>query len=216
MNQISSFALSLREETKPLHDSAERHQFQTLLAKGQLSKEAIADFLNQMRHVHTALEAALRDLREKRPEVAPLIDDRHFQRARIETDLESLGVSLSQEGPTPGCAAFAKRIAWAVENEPIRLLGFHYVLEGSNNGARFFVKCVRRALGCAEGEGLAFFDPHGDEQPAMWHAFRTAMGDVTAKLSERERTQFLEGAKEMYRAHTAISDDLSHHLSPTA
>lgn len=213
MPEAITFSQAIREQTRELHDAAERHPFQAQLVQGKLPKAHLIRFLEQLFHVHRALGLALRTLREQRPELAPLILDRHFQEQRLLADIRSLGGDPGGVEASTATQAMVKQIEEASQSEPLQLLGHHYVLEGSNNGAQFFVKTLRKSLGLAEGEGLGFFDPHGAEQRAVWGEFKGHIDELASRLPDAERNAILQGIHEMYKGHLAISQDLDQELA---
>lgn len=192
----------LREDTRDLHTQAEKSTFQALMVKGELPKAVYVEGLGQMLLMHRALEAKLRDARAESPALAAIVTDQQFREAHIERDLAHFGVDQANITPSPATAEFVASLEGAT---PMQLLGMHYVLEGSNNGNRFIARAVAGAYRL-DGAGLAFLMPHGEQQPAVWEAFKAAMAEQD--FTEAEMDEVVAAAKHMFHAIIAIHEGL--------
>jgi len=202
----AGFSATLKSETQPLHDEAEAHEFQRVLLNGELPRETFVQFLEQMLIVHGALERELRAAASNVPAVGAVVQERYFQVPRLREDLAFHGGATSPSEPTPAVRRLVERIETAGRENPAALLGFLYVLEGSNNGGRIIAKKIAGAYGPESGEGLSFFDPHGRAQREYWKEFKQ---DLDAQpLSEADRAAILDAAKDTFRGVSAIGDDL--------
>ena len=92
-------------------------------------------------------------------------------------------------------------------DDPLRLLGLHYVLEGSNNGSRYIARHVARAYDLAPGPGLRYLDPYGERQREYWMAFKNDM--LAEGFTDVETALLVQGAKQMYQTVAELSDDLA-------
>jgi heme oxygenase len=185
-----SIMLHLREATADLHSSAEKSAFQQMLVSGRVSREHYARFLAQMMHVHRALDGALRTARSRGDRAAASINavvrDVQFQEPYLAEDLAFLGVTVPAE-PSRATREIVSSIEDAARRDPVSLLGFHYVLEGANNGNRFIAKPVARMLGVAPGQpGTRYLDPYGEAQRELWSRFKADMDSVTFDATERD------------------------------
>lgn len=195
----------LKAETQDLHDAAESHRFQKALARGKISREDYTRWLGQMLLLHRALESALRSARSE-PAIAAVVRDYQYQEPYLLADLEHSAVDPGSIEPLPATAAIAARIDRAASEQPLALLGYHYVLEGSNNGSRFIARAVRRSLNLTPGRGDKYLDPYGDEQRALWAEFKADMGAVP--FTPEQIQTLVDAAREMFDAISRISDDL--------
>lgn len=203
--ETGSFSARLKHETHPLHDEAERHPLQRALLRGELSQEHYIAQLGQLWFVHRALEEALVQARRDDPSLAPLIKEEQFQSARLTRDLAYFGADVSMLTPAPATIVLCKRIGDAAAENPLAPLGFHYVLEGSNNGARFIARIVRKAYALVD-EGTSFLDPYGKDQLGKWAEFKQALDALD--LSEDDQNAIIAAAGEMFRAIAAIGDEV--------
>jgi heme oxygenase len=189
-----------------LHKAAEGHRVQRSLLKGELSREMYATWLGQLLCVHRALESALRDLRQKKPAVARFVDDGRFQEPRIESDLRTLGVDIGGVSPLPAAKRLMAIIEMARAEQPIALLGMHYVLEGSTNGGVYIAKALRQAYGFEGDAGTKYYDPYGAKQRELWASYKQEFDAL--EVSEVERDAMVAAARDVFRAMSEIGDDL--------
>ncbi len=203
---MSTTTEHLKDMTWEMHKAAEGHQVQRSLLKGELSREMYATWLGQLLCVHRALESALRDLRAKKPAVERFVDDGRFQESRIEADLRTLGVDLGSVAPLPAAKRLMATIEMARAEQPIALLGMHYVLEGSTNGGRFIAKSLRQAYGFEGDEGTKYYDPYGEKQRELWASYKQEFDAM--EVSEVERDAMVAAARDVFRAMSEIGDDL--------
>jgi heme oxygenase len=196
----------LRDSTRAEHDRAEHHAFQQAMFKGELSRESYIAWLGQMYLVHEALEKALRRAAGDHEAIETVVRDYQYQVPYLQQDLEFFGVDPAAIEPLPAVQRFISSIAEAGD-DPLRLLGLHYVLEGSNNGSRFIARHVARAYQLSTGQGLRYLDPYGDRQRAYWMAFKNDMG--TIHFTSEDNARLIDAAREMYRTVAALADDLA-------
>jgi heme oxygenase len=167
--------LTLRESTASHHRRAEQHDFQQQFVRGTLPKALYIRWLGQMLHIHAALESRLDRLIAGSPPLASVFDDSRRKVGPLQEDLTFLGAVPDQ----PALPAVRAMVAWMdtlAETQPLALLGVLYVLEGSTNGSKFIARKVRPAYELpGSGEGSAYLDPYGNDQPARWQAFKAAM-----------------------------------------
>lgn len=195
----------LKDATWDLHAQAEKQPFQQNLVKGKVSRRAYGEWLAQMLLVHTALENRLRRLMDSDPRVSAVVTDEQFQEPYLLADLSALGES-APPAALPSTASIIKLIEDTGEKQPIRLLGFHYVLEGSNNGNAFIAKAVRPALGIEPGSGDRYLDPYAERQRSVWAAFKAAIDEQ--EFSEGEQAAMVEGARAMFAGISDLSAEL--------
>jgi len=193
----------LREETRPNHTAAEQHALQRDMVSGRLSREAYARYLARLHRVHEALERAIVKVSDRR--ITSAATPNLFQTANFEADLSFYGAAPVDLAGAPATRAVASAIDEAAKGNPVRLLGFFYVLEGSKNGSRYIAKAVRRSYNLASQDGLRALDPHGEAQPALWAAFRARVD--ANEWTESERDQVVDAAKAMFDAIVAIADE---------
>ena len=199
----------LRSSTREQHDRAENHRFQSALARGQLPRESYVVWLGQMLLLHGGLEAALRSAAATSESVRNVVKDYQYQQPYLEEDLQFFGVDTGTLEPSPSTAAFLSELQ--EDNvDPLALLGYHYVLEGSNNGSKFIAKGLGKVYGLQPGPGMRYLDPYGDEQRGRWMEFKQDMDAVGFDPEEQQR--IVAAAQKMFDQIAAMSDDLAAQL----
>lgn len=195
----------LRTETRDLHDRAEGREFQGRLVKGAIDRDLYARWLGQMLLVHRALEAPLREACLGDPRFAA-VQAEQYQEPYLLADLIYLGFDTATIEPLPATSRLIADIEKAAHDDPLQLLGFHYVMEGSNNGNRFIVRAIGPSLRIDRGSGARYLDPYGDEQPAKWKQFKQDMNAVGFERDQADR--LVAAARRMFEGVAEISDEL--------
>jgi len=198
--------LQLRNSTRAEHDRAEHHEFQQALVKGELPRERYEAWLGQMYLVHRSLETALRAAAGQNEAIARVVRDYQYQVPYLLEDFDYFGIDPAGFEPLPATQRFIALVEEGSE-DPLLLLGLHYVLEGSNNGGRFIARHVARAYDLGPRNGLKYLDPYGDQQREYWQVFKEDMGSVKFSLTETEH--LVAGAKQMYQAVAELAEDLA-------
>lgn len=208
----------LRSETMELHKRAEGHALQQMLVSGRLPRAAYAAHIAQLMLVHRELEEALCE-GSARGDAAISAVWQDYQRSsgHIEEDLRVLGVDPGRVRATPATQRLIARIRSAREGRggsgadakgcgSAALLGYHYVLEGSKNGAKFIARAIGPAYGLSPQSGLKYLDPYGESQREKWMAFRAGLN--AAALGGAEADAAVAAAKDMFSAISEIGDDV--------
>ncbi|MGE0481763.1 MAG: biliverdin-producing heme oxygenase [Phycisphaerae bacterium] len=195
----------LRDETRPQHEHAESRPFEQALAAGRLPRELYVENLGQRLCMHKVLEAPLRQLVARDPRLADLVLDEQYQTPNLHADLAFFGIDAAVVRPRAATAALVREIEAAADQEPLALLGFFYVFEGSKNGAHFLAKRLRAAYQL-EQNGLRYFDPHGDQQRPLWHAFKARMDLVP--LTPAEADAIVAAARATFQRVAEVEDEI--------
>lgn len=198
----------LKSETADLHHKAERQEFQRRMIRGDLERDDYSRWLGQMLLVHAALERSLvrlcRDPDHSRYFAA--VEPEQLQERNLLADLSDLSIDPDTLEPLPATEKLVSRIESTTEGNPLALLGYHYVLEGSKNGNRFVAQQLRPALGLAAGTADRYLDPYGDDQPRYWARFKEAMGEID--LTEEQIERLIESAMAMFEGIARLSEEL--------
>jgi len=207
IQQTGGIGDRLKEETKELHASAESHEFQRAFGSGKLPREGYVRYLSQMYLVHRALESKIKATQNSTPALSAVISDRNFRETDLESDLHYFGVDPVTVTPTKATSALIARFETAADENPDALLGYHYVLEGSNNGNTFIARGIRKAYNLSDTEGTRYLDPYGDQQRPMWMQYKQAMAGLT--LTDEQADRIVESAKDLFRAIGQLSGELA-------
>ena len=210
----------LKEETALLHRHAETHVFQRGLIRGELPISAYGGFLGQMLHVHRALEGALEAMADRSP-IREVVDASQFRCDAIRADLAFLGgmpggglsgglgggLGIEAGEMLDGTRRLVDEIrGLRIAGDGRRLLGMHYVLEGSTNGGRFVSAALARAYALDGRDGLGYLDPYRKEQPQRWAAFAQAVEAL--RLDDASQDAVVDGAKSMFEGVTGVLESL--------
>lgn len=203
---LDGIMVRLRSATRELHDQAERHPFQRELATGILPRDLYAENLGQLFHVHRALERELRRAASEDKAIGTVVRDYQFKEDLLREDVSFLGLEVEEIEPVGPATELMGDIRQAAEAFPRKLLGYHYVLEGSTNGGKYVARAVRGAYGLSGSAGTTYLDPYGARQQERWQAFKQDMDRVG--FSEQESGAIVEAACDMFRGIIGISDAL--------
>ncbi len=198
----------LKDDNWALHQIAERQETPGSLIKGTMPKDGYINMLAQQLLINHALDNALRDAVKSDARVSELVLNEQMLSPYIEQDLSFFGIDASSISPTPGTARYIAHINDNADN-PLHLLGLHYVRLGACNGNRFVARVVRKAYTLGDNEGTRYLDPFGDAQRSSWVEFKAALDAMPLDASEQD--QVFEGTRAAYLY--AINLDLPEHLS---
>lgn len=198
-----SLMQQMREATWPQHQHAESRPLEQALAQGKCPKAGYVNLLKQRLQIHVVLERAWVASAERDVRISSLIAEELLQVDNLLADLKYFDAA-DDLAPVPGTTALIQDIERAARDNPITLLGHYYVFEGSKNGGRMLAKGLRQNYDLPERDGIRYFDPHGDEQRAMWLSFKARVDQL--EFSDEERQQIIEAAKRTF-AHVAVIDD---------
>ncbi len=204
-----TLAETLKLSTRGFHDAAEGHNFQGYLAQAILPLDQYKCYLEQLFLVHSTLEEKIRQHWHKDPRLAAVVLDVQMQEAFLKQDLEYLKTDYQKLVPLAATAAFIKIIEKTAKNNPIALLGFHYVLLGSKHGGKFIAKNVKQKYNFNHG-GATYFDPYGDQFMPCWRTFINALNE--APLSESDISAVIDAAKATFVSIGDIGSELEQHL----
>jgi heme oxygenase len=177
----------MKEETWPQHQQAERQELERALVSGTLPRDVYVQYLGQRYLTHVALDALLQEVAPREPRLAALVaGGRRFHAPRVAEDLVYYGANPSDFKPLPATTALIEDMRQTAAANPIALLGFFYVFEGSTNGARFIARALRRAYALEGTDGTRYLDPYGEEQRAMWEEFKSIVGSAAFTPAEAD------------------------------
>ncbi len=201
----------LKEDTKALHDDAESHAFQKALFAGKLSRDAYVNYLGQMYCLYAGLEAALLSAATREPRIAQVVHPQNYRADDVRRDLAHFDVDAAEVAPLSATADLLADGAAQSENQPVALIGLHYVLEGSNNGNHFIARNIRRAYEL-DAVGASFMDPYGEQQRTEWAAYKGRLMEL--ELSAPESDALVEAATLMFQGIGRMSTALNASAQP--
>jgi heme oxygenase len=193
----------LKEATSEQHRDAERRRLQKAMVGGRLPADVYAAWLEQMFLLHRGLRDAIADHSDEQPHLAEIVRDEGRHVANLEADLSLLGRETDGATPLPSTDRAVRTIEETGEADPLSLLGYNYVLEGSMNGNRFIARALLPALPVP---AVAYLDPYGDDQRPVWQAYRERMNG--AGIPEEAGRRIVSAARDMFTFIAEMSDEL--------
>jgi heme oxygenase len=192
--------LSLMEELKAAtfsaHTRLQTAPFFETLAACQLPLESYIGQLRALSAIHGVIEQALANCTDERIAFVwnngmgklPLLqqDLRYFEPRTVADLKEAVEAALNT----------ADELRLVSLEEPISLLGWVYVLEGSTLGAVVVRPMVARALLLAGEDGLAYLHSYGSAIHDRWAEYKQRMNAL--RLSPEERSQVAQAACQLF------------------
>jgi len=198
---------ALRESTKDMHNDTEGHEFQRSLGSGKLDKGRYVTYLGQLYLMHKHLAELLGQSAKQSAQIDAVVQDYHHDHGAVLGDLKYFGVEGSQATALAATQKVCAKMDQVAKSNPLSLLGYLYVLEGSTNGAKFMAKNIITGMGLPQDQGASYFDRYGDKQRERWTAFKERMN--ANNFSPTEIAKIVEAGKEMFMAFFEIGDELS-------
>lgn len=210
--RMLSLSRQLSQATRPAHARLEALPFAAALADGSLALEGYLGYLRVLTVIHAALEHALSSCDDAR--VKALWDERRRRLPALQSDLAALAPRAA--GEVPAASSVARRASDAVLErsltEPVSLLGYLYVLEGSRLGATVLGPQAERAFGIEPGSGVAYLSQEPSQTRADWERFCDRLDAL--ELTAEERVALEAAAFEAYAGIEAAMQRL-HPLEPS-
>lgn len=196
----------MKEECWDLHQSAEAGRTAKAMIEGTLTKEHYIDMLGQMYAAAKVLDPLVAEARAKVPALAALVDDAQMQGPYLRQDLEFYGVDPDGVKPRAGALHLIETARRLARENPLALLGLHYVREGANNGNRYVAKKLRLVYEMPGEDGFRHLDPYGSEQRARWERFKATLD--AQPFTPGQQDELVAAGREMYKAIIGIHNDV--------
>jgi len=201
--QSSSIMDLLKEGTAEQHRNAERRKLQKEMVGGRLPVDTYRNWLGQMLLLHSALWSGIVARRVSSSALADVVLDEGRHVANLRADLMALDGDPDELTPLPATERGLAAIRSTAAEDPLSLLGYNYVLEGSMNGNRFIARALTPALRCP---ATAYLDPYGDDQRSVWGAYRERMN--TAGFDGAQAERMVAAARDLFFTIAELSDQL--------
>jgi len=199
----------LKDDNWALHQIAERQDTPGSLIKGTMPKEGYLEMLAQQYLVNEAFDRALQAVLPEHPQIAELILEEQLLTQYLVEDLHYFEMEPSRAVPTPGTLRFIDHIN-THQDQPLHLLGLHYVRLGACNGNTFVARVVRKMYNLPDiVQGTRYLDPFGDTQRKKWLAFKSGLDALP--LDQSQQDAVFAGTRAAYV--NAINLDLAEHQS---
>jgi len=212
-SQTSSPTVSqmMKEGCAELHEQAEQSAVPQRMVSGTMTQPEFAEMTAQMSVWNAALDDALRRHLDTVPAFKALISDEQFQSQYYDADLKHHGIDPATIQPSPAVEAMTRVVEQFADENPLKLLGLHYVREGANNGNHYVAKKLREAWGTTGAEGMRTLDPYGNQQRKKWEQFKATLD--AQPWTDQERAMLLDAGKAAFEGIIAIHKDLEGSLA---
>lgn len=195
----------LRVKTQELHAQIEALPFVEALTSGRLPLESYVGQLRAMAILHGVLEHALTHLTHTA--VSSVWEASMAKLQLIESDLAYLqpraGGEIREASEEALKLAQCARLR-SVE-DPISVLGYVYVLEGSTQGNKLHLPDAAAAFHLEGSDGVCYLQNYGDATGDHWRQFAGRMNLAVTEPAEQERVveaacEAFEGLSRVFRA----------------
>ncbi len=184
----------VREAIAASHTAIEQTDFAKSLMDGRIKRSAYGIYLNQIWHVHHALERSIADCGE----VQSFLQSDMIRTPTIARDAAILDAQISTSQRLPATLAIEMQIElWRVQS-PLALLGCLYILEGSRMGSLMIAKPLAKALQLSETNaersilGIEYHLEKASETPRRVKQFKFEID--AANLSDSQEQELSRGA----------------------
>lgn len=196
----------LRSETRDAHTQTEALPFFAALAAGTLTLPGYAGYLHALSIVYAALEQEL--LAAEHHALTAVWDSSLRKLPLIERDLAHLRSHDLPPAPVAALQAqlVAQRIRRRAHDDPVSLLGYLYVLEGSTLGGMVLQAQAARSFGLSPAAGLAYLASYEKATKAHWVSFSGRMNSALSDADEQQRV--IAAASEAFTGIAQIVESL--------
>ncbi|MEO6323881.1 MAG: biliverdin-producing heme oxygenase [Thermoanaerobaculia bacterium] len=173
----------LKRDTAEIHERVERLPFFQALRTHELQTLSIVGFMRCLAIVHAVVERL--SSASRTPPVEAVWRVTMPKLPLLTSDLTGLGAeALPSITPAIVQAIELGGELLKLSIDPVALIGFLYVLEGSQNGATYLKQELARGLD-VEPEKLTYFGCYGQATSATWQSFVSLLGSLELSAEEK-------------------------------
>ncbi len=186
----------LRAETHDQHIHVETLPFFKALAVRNLPLDSYVGFLNALAILYSALEQAVS--RSDHPIVSAVWHDSMRKLPLLQRDLAYFKDQSLRDRPGATLRALigVEHIQRRATTDPITLLGYLYVLEGSILGGIVLRSQIARAFKLTGTDGLAYLSSYERQIKTFWEQFTRRMNEAQVDAAEQQR--IVEAGREAF------------------
>ena len=186
------FMSRLKAETRARHDATEAIPYSSAIVEETLPKAIYVTQLAAYVPMHRTLEQALRD--SKHEVIQAVWDESLVKLGAFQADLEFFGATEQDLAPHVRRAVeqFEQAVRCRAEHDPVSLLGYLYVVEGSTLGGTILTQHVQ-SMYELDRDGVRSLLPYEKhEVMPRWRAFRETVNGLVTDEAMQER--IIDGA----------------------
>ncbi len=187
MKEIAPVMDRLRTQTRDEHIRVEALPFFRALHARELPLASYVGFLRALSIVYEVFEQALMHTRHSA--LTAVWDSSLHKLPLIDRDLAYFQARGLPNAPVALLRAhlLTQQVRQRAHDDPISLLGYLYVLEGSTLGGLVLKAQVARAFELTASDGIAYLSSYEKSTRAHWQAFAGRMNGVLDDPAEQER-----------------------------
>jgi heme oxygenase len=186
----------LRDETRVYHARLEAMPYFRALIAHQLPLDSYVNQLRALSIIHGVMESQLACSDETH--VKAVWDERLRKFPLLESDLGFFAprVILDATDPVNSALAMAAKIGLRQVEQPVSLLGYLYVMEGSTLGNQMHQPDITETFQLDDGDGVRYYASYRDAVHSQWRAFASVMDRVLVAADVQDLV--LQGAHEAF------------------
>ena len=186
----------LKAATHSVHLQLHDAPYFRALVGGKLALESYVGQLRALATIHGVLEQALDASAE--PALAAVWNGKLRKLPLLQQDLDFFAPRWLADVRAAAAVAqsVADRIRLLSQQQPLALLGYLYVLEGSTLGALALWRMYARAFALQGEDGLRYLRQRGPDAHALWSDFRQRLNALV--LDDQQQQQVADGALELF------------------
>lgn len=186
----------LREATREVHDQLETLPYFQALDRGELPIESYVGQLRAMAVLHGVLEHEVPNARDARLNVVWMENLRRFPQIQADLGFFASRAILDIAAAHEAAGVLANHILRRSVEQPVSLLGYLYVLEGSIGGAKVLAPRFSQAFGLDMHRGLAYLTWDHAVAGKRWRDFGERMNATPVNATESEA--IIDAAQEAF------------------
>ena len=177
---------------------------QESIMQGTLPKYKYVNNLKQRYILQKEFEKVLAANRDN-DFIDAVVTDEQFHAEKSAEDVRFFGVDPASVQPVPATEKMIAFFHETAERDPRLLLAIHYVIEGSNNGAMFIAKAVKKAYDLEGTDGTYHLQPYGPAIRDKWKAFGESFNSL--EMDEALMEEMIRVGRDTFHHMNAVGKD---------
>jgi heme oxygenase len=139
------------------------------------------------------------------PDLAAVVTDDQFHADKAAQDLRFFAVDPAAVTLLPTTHKMINFFQESARRDPRLLLAIHYVIEGSNNGAVFIAKAVKKAYNLEGTDGTYHLQPYGNAIRDKWKAFADSFN--ARDFDDALMTEMIHTGRQTFHQMNAVANE---------
>ncbi|MBF0290177.1 MAG: biliverdin-producing heme oxygenase [SAR324 cluster bacterium] len=196
----------LKKETRKSHNQLEKLPYFQALAEGNLGRDSYIAHLRALSVIHGVMEDQI--MRANDPILGIVWNNGLCKMPLLIQDLHNLDHENVQDLPAVVDASveLTRKIRLRLQQDPMSMLGYLYVFEGSTLGGAVLKQQLSKAFGLSDNMGMSYVAQYGDDKRKHWDQFKKKMNSV--QLQEDEKQRIVQAAHELFEGLMPVFEGL--------